>query len=254
MRSRQWHPPFPRAHTWYQSSAVAWESAWPGTRAWWWWWWRAVGRMARCLCPTAADTCTSFLNKNIFQLGRNLEKSTSPSPIKSENENIWRWSLKPSAVSNNHTNSNEKKTYLLPVPYGEIHPLCRSMLSDSKIEFKSDLAFGAVLSCFQLSRAGVYISVQKRYSPPPMIFFPLSRNVVFRLLLWPFCLISPYFAFIFSCYFPFSLFLSPFIYFLSSFFLFLLHFSPFSLPLFIFFPPNYIGWYSTVEGGGDIPI
>ncbi len=106
------------------------------------------------------------------------------------------------------------------------------MLSDSKIEFKSDLAFVAVLSCFQLFRAGVYILDPKR----KLYFFPLSRNIVFRLLLWSFCLISTLFCIYFPLYFPFSLFFSPFFHFLSPFFLFLLHFPHFSLSLFIFFP------------------
>ncbi len=69
-----------------------------------------------------------------------------------------------------------------------------------------------------------------------------------------FSLILPYFAFSLPFYFPFSHFLSPFFLFLFPFFLFLLRFPPFSLHLFIFFPPNDIGWYffPSPGGGGGI--
>ncbi len=87
-----------------------------------------------------------------------------------------------------------------------------------------------------------------------MSFFDSYRDL--------FALILPFFAFILPFYFPFSnflspffLFLSPFFLFLSPFFLFLLHFPFFfSLGLFIFFPPNDIGWYSSPRGGGYFPI
>ncbi len=87
-------------------------------------------------------------------------------------------------------------------------------------------------------------------SPPPSKnSFSPSRDTLFfdshRGLL-----ILPCFAFILPLYFPFSHFLSPFFLFHSPFFLFLLHFPPFSLHLFIFFPPNNIGWYSPGVGGG----
>ncbi len=94
----------------------------------------------------------------------------------------------------------------------------------------------------------VYISVRKWY------LFPPSKNYIYPLLRHVYCglfaLILPCFAFILPFYFPFSLFLSPFFLFLSSFFfLFLLHFPSFPLPLFIFFPPNDIGWYFSPGGG-----
>ncbi len=87
---------------------------------------------------------------------------------------------------------------------------------------------------------GVYVVVLKRYlSPPPpqkLYFFPLSKHVVFQLLLCPFCLNSSLFCIYFTFYFPFALFLYPFHFFLSSVLLFLINFS-----LFHIFPPNYIG-------------
>ncbi len=67
-----------------------------------------------------------------------------------------------------------------------------------------------------------------------------------------FALILPYFAFILPFYFFSSHFLSPFFLFLSPFFLFPLHFPPFSRRLFIFFPPDDIGWYFPPQRGTGI--
>ncbi len=71
-----------------------------------------------------------------------------------------------------------------------------------------------------------------------MCFFDSHRGL--------FALILPYFAFILPFYFPFSLVLSPLP--------FSITFSPFSLRLFIFFPPNDIGWYPPGGLGGYFPI
>ncbi len=106
----------------------------------------------------------------------------------------------------------------------------------------------ANLETLSLSAPGVYISVRKRYlfSPPPSenyTLFPSRDMSFFDSHRGLFALILPYFAFILPFYFPFSHFLSPFFLFLSLFFLVLLHFLPFSLGLFLFFPPNDIGWY-----------
>jgi energy-coupling factor transporter transmembrane protein EcfT len=76
------------------------------------------------------------------------------------------------------------------------------------------------------------------FIPPPLlkiIFFPLSRHVIFRLPLWPFCLNSSLFCICYTLSLPLSHFLPPFFLF-CPFFLFLLHFPPFSLPFHIFSP------------------
>ncbi len=105
----------------------------------------------------------------------------------------------------------------------------------------------------------VYISVRKRYLfPPPFgkwYFFP-SRDTFFYSQCGNFSIILPYFAFTLPFYFPFSHFLFSFsfpFFFLPFSFLFLpfsFTFPPFSLHLFIFFPPNDIGWFSLLRGGG----
>ncbi len=93
------------------------------------------------------------------------------------------------------------------------------------------------------SPAGVYISVQKRYlSPPPllkMIFFPLSRHIVFQLPSRLFCLNSSLFYNfftrllpLFSFSFPFLNFSFPFLPFSFPFLLFSFTFSPFFSSLF----------------------
>ncbi len=107
------------------------------------------------------------------------------------------------------------------------------------------------------------ISVQKKYlfpPPPPhlkMIFFPLSRHVVFQLLVWPFCPNSSLFCIYFTLFislFSFSFLLLPFSFLLLPFSFPFLPFSftfpSFSLPLFIFFPSNDIGWYFAPHGEG----
>ncbi len=114
-----------------------------------------------------------------------------------------------------------------------------------------------ISSYIWLGSRGLYFGPKTIFIPPPFwkwYFFPLSRHVVFRLPSWPFCLNSSLFCIHFTLFLPFSHFLSPFFIFLSPFFLFLLHFPPFSLPLFIFFPPNDIGWYlfPPPPGGGRI--
>ncbi len=75
-------------------------------------------------------------------------------------------------------------------------------------------------------------------------FFLLLRHIIFRLPSCPSCLINS------------SLICIYFTLLLPLFFLFLLHFPPFYLPLFIFFPPNDIGWYfpSPLGAGGYFPI
>ncbi len=78
---------------------------------------------------------------------------------------------------------------------------------------------------------------------PKMIFFPLSDTTFFKLPLWPFCLNSPYFAFILPFSFTF-LFSYPFLLFfpLSSFFFCI-------FPLFLF-PFSY---FSPQVTSADIP-
>ncbi len=96
---------------------------------------------------------------------------------------------------------------------------------------------------------GLYFGPKMIPAPPfwKWYFFP-SHDTFFDSHCGLFGLILPYFAFILPFYFPFSHFLSPF-------FLFLWYFPPFSLCLFIFFPPNDIGWYPPGGGGGgDFPI
>ncbi len=111
---------------------------------------------------------------------------------------------------------------------------------------------------FSKLSAGVYILVQKPYLPPPPFwkwyFFPLSRHVVFRLLLWPFCLNCSLFCINFTVFLPLWSF-SPLLPFSFPFLSFSFTFSSFSLLLFIFFPPNDIGWYfPPPRGGGYFPI
>ncbi len=82
-----------------------------------------------------------------------------------------------------------------------------------------------------------------------MIFFPVSRHIVFRLQSWPFCLNSFLFCNYFTLLLLLSHFLSPFFLFLSPFFLFLLRFSPFfSSPFHILSPK----WHRLIilPGGG----
>ncbi len=93
---------------------------------------------------------------------------------------------------------------------------------------------------------GLYFGPKRYLFPPPSenyIFFPSPDMSFFDSHRGLFALILPYFAFILPFFFLFSHILSPFFLFPSPFFLFLLHFPPFSLCLFIFFPPNDIGWY-----------
>ncbi len=102
-------------------------------------------------------------------------------------------------------------------------------------------------------RTGVYIlALNDLHSIPcpKMIFFLLSRHVIFWLKSCPFSLSLPYFAFFSSFYFPFSRFLFPVFLLFSPLFLFIIHFSPFSLPLFIFFPQ----WQRLIfpPGGGEV--
>jgi hypothetical protein len=80
----------------------------------------------------------------------------------------------------------------------------------------------------------IFISIP----PLKMIFFPLSRHIVCRLLLCTFASILPYFAFILPFYFKFSMFLSTFVPFLSPFFFFVLYFPSFPLPPFVSPPPK----------------
>ncbi len=102
---------------------------------------------------------------------------------------------------------------------------------------------------------GLYFGPKTIFIPLPpclkMIFFPLSRHIVFRLPSWPFCLNSSLFCNYFTpLTSPFLLFfpLSSFLFSLSSIFFYI--FPPFSLHLFIFCPPNDIGWYFPLPGGG----
>ncbi len=98
---------------------------------------------------------------------------------------------------------------------------------------------------------GSFWSENYIYFPPPflkMIFFPLSRHVVFLFLLCPFSLNLSYL----HLFNPFTSHLSlsfPFPTFLSSFFLFLKIF-PFFLFPFSYFSPNDISWYSALRGRG----
>ncbi len=111
----------------------------------------------------------------------------------------------------------------------------------------------------QCRRRGLYFGPKTIFIPPPPsendIFSPSRDTSFFDSHPGLFVLFLPYFAIILPFYFPFSHFLSPFFLFLSLFFLFLLHFPPFSLRLFIFFPPNDIGWYfpPPPRGGGYFP-
>ncbi len=101
------------------------------------------------------------------------------------------------------------------------------------------------------AQGSIFLSENNIYTLPTLwklYLFPLSRHIVFQLPWWPFCLNSSLFCLYFTLYFPFSHFLSPFLLFLSPFLLFLLYFPPFSLRLFIFFPPNNIGWYFFPPG------
>ncbi len=82
------------------------------------------------------------------------------------------------------------------------------------------------------NQGSIFWSENDIYSPPPcwkIIFFPLSRHVVFWLVSWPFCLIYSLFCIYLSFHFPLSLFLS-----LSSFFFPIPSFSNFPLFLFLF--------------------
>ncbi len=100
---------------------------------------------------------------------------------------------------------------------------------------------------FSRGDRGLYFGPKTIFIPPPPsendIFSPSRDTSFFDSHRGLFALHLAYFAFILSFYFPFSHFLSRFFLFLSSFFLFLLHIPLFSLRLFIFFPPNDIGWY-----------
>ncbi len=103
------------------------------------------------------------------------------------------------------------------------------------------------LDSYTISQGSIFRSENDIYPPPllKIIFFLLSLHVIFRLPSWPFCLNSTLFCNYFTLLLPLSHFLSPF-------FLFLLHFPPFSLRLFIFFPPNDIGWYFPPPRGGRV--
>ncbi len=112
-------------------------------------------------------------------------------------------------------------------------------------------------------QGSVFRSKNDIYSPLPFwkgYFVPSHDTSFLDSYRGLFALFLPYFAFNFPFYFPFPLFLPlssiffpflpPFFLFLSPYFLFLLHFPPFSPPLFIFFPPNDISWYSPLRGVG----
>ncbi len=112
---------------------------------------------------------------------------------------------------------------------------------------------------------GLYFGSKTIFIPPPFwkwYFSPSRDTSFFHSHCGLFSLILPYFAFTLTFYFPFSDFfpissfffsLSSFFFSLSSFFFYI--FPPFPLPLFIFFPSNYIGWYSPTRGGeGYFPI
>ncbi len=102
---------------------------------------------------------------------------------------------------------------------------------------------------------GLYFGPKTIFIPPPFwkLYFSPSRDTsLFHYHRGLFALILPYFAIILPFYFPFSHFLSPFFLFLPTFFLFLLLFPPFSFRLFIFFPPNDIGWYFFSPRGGGV--
>ncbi len=100
-------------------------------------------------------------------------------------------------------------------------------------------------TCIQGS---VFRSENDIYPSPPLlkiIFFPLSWHVILDSHRGPFCLNSSPFCIYFTLLLPLFSFSFPFL-------PFLLHFWPFSLSLFIFFPPNDIGWYflPPPRGGG----
>ncbi len=94
--------------------------------------------------------------------------------------------------------------------------------------------------------SGVFIFVQSYiYSPSRGTpFFNLYR-ALFALILLHFALIYS-----FTSYFHFLFLLFTFLF---AFLFFVLHFPPCSL-LFVFFPPNDIGWYFPPPGGGYFPI
>ncbi len=87
------------------------------------------------------------------------------------------------------------------------------------------------------------------FSPPPpllkMMFFPLLWHAILWLLSCPICLNSSLFCTDFTLFFtPYFLLFFPLFPFSFPFFHFVLHFHPICLPLFIFFTPNDIRWYS----------
>jgi hypothetical protein len=101
-----------------------------------------------------------------------------------------------------------------------------------------DFFLNVVSRMFATVRRGQYFGPKTIFIPPASsendIFFSSPDMSIFNSHCGFLVLILSSFAFIGPLYFSFSRFL-------SLFFLFLLHFPPFSLPLFIFFPPNYIG-------------
>ncbi len=103
---------------------------------------------------------------------------------------------------------------------------------------------------------GLYFGLKTIFIPPPFwkwYFFPSRDMSFFDFHRGFFALILPFLPFSFPFLpfsFPFLPFSFPFLPFLSPFFLFRLHFLTFSHGLFIFFPPNDIGWYYPPLGGG----
>jgi hypothetical protein len=89
--------------------------------------------------------------------------------------------------------------------------------------------------------------------PPPSKndIFPLSRQIIFWLLSYPFCLNSSHLAFILPFYFTFSLSIPLFPFSFHTFFSYI--FLPFSLSFVLFFSLNDVSWYSP-RGGWYFPI
>jgi hypothetical protein len=96
-----------------------------------------------------------------------------------------------------------------------------------------------LVSCIRLQdTAGVFILVRNYIYPLPLFqkwYFSPSRDIIFRLLSWPFCLDSSLHLLAYFC-----------IYFSLSSFFFI--FSHFYLPLFKFFPQ--MTWANIPSGGG----
>ncbi len=118
--------------------------------------------------------------------------------------------------------------------------------SEGKEQFPQISILTLKLSETEVYFTGVFISVRKRYLFSPLLkilFFPLSKHIIFRLPSWPFCLNSSLCCIYFILLLPLSHFLSPF--FLFSLFPFSFTFSPF------FSPPYYIFSQMT---SADIPL